>query len=247
MKGYLKIESVVNPVLLDDLNHQMRAELRSLENKTKLIGGRKSSHLNATIGKHANEIFGKINKEKIISQINRSFGVDLNNYFVTVGCNLNFPGSVKQHIHRDTNFNDRKIIINIPCIDVSEKNGSIEVYPNSETYPYSYLEFLLDRSLIPLRLNTKKGDILVRDSNLSHRGMPNNSENLRVMVAFVFTKKVGTEEKNLGFPEKIEIYENWFQSNFLSRLKETIYIYLPIVRSIKRIIASVYKSKGVST
>lgn len=247
MNGYLKIESVVNPALLDDLNHQIGTELQSLKESTKSIGGRRSGHLNATIGKHANQIFTEINKTSIISKINHAFQVDLSDYIVTVGCNLNFPGSVKQHIHRDTNFDDRKIIINIPCVDVNEKNGSIEIYPGSEQYPYSYLDFLLNRSLEPLRLNSRQGDILVRDSNLFHRGMPNNSGVMRVMVAFVFTKRTGLEEIDPEFPNSIEIFENWFQSNFRSRLKESFYIHFPIIRSLKRIIASLYKSRGVST
>lgn len=38
----------------------------------------------------------------------------------------------------------------------------------------------------PIQAETEKGDILIRDGRLWHRGVPNNSTRLRHMIAFVY-------------------------------------------------------------
>ena len=250
MSGFLKIEQAIDTRLLDDLKTDIESKLVNYSKTLKHLGGLRSGHLNATIGRYASILHKELMSGEIYQEIEKNFKIDLNNYSVTVGCNLNFPGSIEQHIHRDTNFDDRKIIINIPCVDVNEINGSIELFLDSELCPYSYLEFLMNRKKFkPIRANSNKGDILIRDSNLFHRGMPNYSDQVRVMVAFVFNKKLNNDNQNMNteFPQNIEFFENWYKNDRLGRIKEILFIKLPIIRSLYRIIKSLYKPRGAAT
>jgi len=249
MEGHFIKENVIDSGLLNELNLEISRELHSFLKKNNYIGGLTSGHLNAYIGKrNVDKVYKELSKTNLFQEIETFFKVDLDDYHLTVGCNVNLPNSVNQHIHRDTNFEDNKILINIPCIDVNEVNGSLEVYPGTNTYPYSYLEFLIKR-FTPVRLNSSCGDVIVRDSNLFHRGMKNNSSSARSMLCYTFTKKelINFSETDLELTNKIEFFENWYQTSPLGKFKEFIFIYIPFIRDLKRIIFSLLKKRGTST
>jgi hypothetical protein len=69
------------------------------------------------------------------------------------------------------------------------------------------------------------------------------------MVAYVFTKKLDNDNQNLNteFPENIEFFENWYKNNQFGKIKEILFIKLPIIRSLYRIIKSLYKPRGAAT
>jgi hypothetical protein len=93
-------------------------------------------------------------------------------------------------------------------------------------------------------------DIFIRDSNLFHRGMENLSLEPRPMVALTLSKKdiATTEVADAAFGGgEIELLKNWFESNTKGRFSEHIYMHFPILRSLKRIIASIVKDKNLST
>jgi len=249
MEGFFIKKNIIDSELLNKLNLEISRELDSFLEKNNYIGGLSSGHLNAYIGKNnVNKVYKELNKTKLFQEIESYFQVSLEDYHLTVGCNVNLPDSINQHIHRDTNFDDNKILINIPCIDVNEVNGSLEVYPGTNKFAYSYLEFIIKR-FHPVRLNSSCGDVIVRDSNLFHRGMKNNSTEARAMIAFTFTKKelINISQKDPELTNKIEFFENWYQTNSLGRFKEFIFIHLPFIRDFKRIIFSLLKKRGIST
>lgn len=260
MKDFLVIKKVINKDILTQINEEIIDEFNTFLSKNEKIGGLRSGNLNATIGNHAFTLHSILINSGVLEQIEKFFEISLRDHFLTVGCNINIPGSINQHVHSDTNFDNKVIIVNIPTVDVNEVNGSTEIYPESNQHPLSYLKFLLTYSGDPVRLNTTLGDIFIRDSRVWHRGMENLSSNIRPMIAFTFERKKNDHEplnfqgawepfeiENNSFPERIEFLNNWFTTGYLSENYEKIIIKFPIIRSIRRIINSIIKPKGSAT
>ena len=251
MKSFIFKKDFIDSSILNKINDDVLSQLDIFLASGVKLGGQNYGHLNATIGSHAETILEAIQEKGLLELIAKEYDLDLKDYFITCACNINLPGSKKQHIHRDTNFNDSKIIINIPLVPVNEKNGSIEVFLGTNKYPLSFLDFLLKKSKFSSeRINTNLGDIFIRDSNLFHRGMENLSLEPRPMVALTLSKKdiATTEEMDATFGGgEIEFLNNWFESDNKGRFLEHFYMHFPILRSLKRIIASIVKDKNLST
>lgn len=251
MKNIIVVKDYIDVSILKTINEDLLNNFKDFQRKEIQLGGQRYGHLNATIGHHAKKILKEIDQKGLLKRIEKEYDINLGDYFLTCACNINLPGSKKQHIHRDTNFDDSKIIINIPLIDVNEENGSIEVYPGTNEIPLSFLDFLLSRKKYPpSRVNTNLGDIFIKDSNLFHRGMENLSSRPRSMVAITFSRKDIASSIDLAAPfggRKIEFINNWFSNDFRGRVFEHIYMHFPLLRSIRRIFASIVKDKNLST
>ena len=123
MKSLIIKKDFIDTSTLNKINDNVLSQLEIFLASGEKLGGQIYGHLNATIGNHAKTILEAIKHKGLLELIAREYDFDLNDYTITCGCNINLPGSKKQHIHRDTNFNDSKIIINIPLVPVNEKNG----------------------------------------------------------------------------------------------------------------------------
>lgn len=117
--------------------------------------------------------------------------------------NTAYPGSGVQPIHRDTGslFGPElsvphpvvSLVINIPLCDFTEENGSTEVWPGTHLIVDDQVE--PSRSLearaahLPsIRLNCSVGSLVLRDLRCWHRGMPNNADYARTMMAIVYQR-----------------------------------------------------------
>ncbi|MFB2772321.1 phytanoyl-CoA dioxygenase family protein [Pelatocladus sp. BLCC-F211] len=117
--------------------------------------------------------------------------------------NANCPGSGTQPVHVDGI--DTALIVNFGLIDITEHNGSIELWPG--THLVKNVGARIESSALearrkiapPIRANTNKGSVLIRHSQLWHRGMPNYADSPRHMIAMMHYK-YGTD---LGEPLKI--------------------------------------------
>ena len=80
------------------------------------------------------------------------------------------------------------------------------------------------------------------------------------MIAFTFAKKMTLKpsdtftgawdvfsHQDSNFPDEINFINNWYQGDFFGNLIEKLYIKLPLLRSLKRIIFSLFKRRGVVT
>src|SRR5207237_3021914 len=101
-----------------------------------------------------------------------------------VGCNFNLPQSLPQHYHADREFTKEFLIVNIAVVDTTVENGAIELIPGTHKKFYPYWRFALERPYRnSRRVPMQQGDVLVRTSNVWHRGMPNRTAVPRPMLA----------------------------------------------------------------
>ena len=102
--------------------------------------------------------------------------------------NTNCPGSGRQQLH----------------LDVDEHNGAVELWPGSHRVvvptPVRARAIAARRRITPpVRGAMRKGDILLRDSRLWHRGVPNKSTEYRHMIGLVFVSGDVPKRRPLRF------------------------------------------------
>jgi len=117
--------------------------------------------------------------------------------------NTNVPGSEQQPIHADVGHGSRRqrepraMCVNIALVETTQANGSIELWPGThlnpklraldKDQPIRPADFQArERHVPPVRGDTLKGSILVRDPRLWHRGMENRSSAARVMLTLMY-------------------------------------------------------------
>lgn len=252
-KGY----KIIGKCLEDDyceslFNHISKAYEDYQNNFQKLAGGI-SGHLNCVLGEESNIILANLRKSNCMQEAASFFEIDLKNYHVSVGCNINLPGSKLQHIHIDGDFDEESFILNIPLIDTNQLNGAIKIIPDSHLEKRSYLDYLLSGiSKMTEQIESKKGEGLIRSSNLWHRGTPNKSDRIRPMLNIVLYKIDSPYSKDAISDDaefmkgNIRFRDNWYlASSFSRRLQERIYVHLPFFHSFTRVIKSLAGTKDI--
>ena len=116
--------------------------------------------------------------------------------------NTQWPHSGGQQVHRDFDhlFPDHpialpiiQVIVNIPLIDFTLGNGATEVWPGThlivDELPNDR-EALEERAkyLPSVRTTVSAGSIILRDMRTWHRGMPNETEEIRTMLAMIYDR-----------------------------------------------------------
>ena len=117
--------------------------------------------------------------------------------------------------------------INIALVDTSPQNGATEVWPgshhvsthaahvsgkdNEEQLPIQPALLDLRRQHSPpIQACTKKGSLVIRDLRLWHAGMPNLTDEPRVMLAFVAQPSWWQGKSKILLPESVrEMVESW--------------------------------------
>ena len=138
------------------------------------------------------------------------------------------------------------MIVNVAVVDTDLQNGAIDVVPGTQSKFYKFWRFALERPhRNNARLPLKQGDVLVRTSNLWHRGMPNLTSVARPMVALTWEKGGSTKmTRNRDEDGKITFRTNWYRTNFLGRLRERTFVAAPITYSSYRFVRSLFGNKG---
>jgi len=68
------------------------------------------------------------------------------------------------------------MIANVAVVDTVVENGAIELIPGTHKKFYKYWRFAVERPVRnAIRVPMKTGDIMIRTSNVWHRGMPNKT------------------------------------------------------------------------
>ncbi|MEE2709659.1 MAG: phytanoyl-CoA dioxygenase family protein [Gemmatimonadota bacterium] len=139
--------------------------------------------------------------------IDKAMGKEVYSY-LPYGCNTAWPGSPVQWIHRDSEhlfpevpyvLPPATLAVNIPLVDFTIENGCTEVWPGSHLIidtdpeiihdPYNRWPEEKAARLPSVRTEMPAGSVVVRDMRMLHRGMPNNTDVIRSMIAVVYFRK----------------------------------------------------------
>jgi ectoine hydroxylase-related dioxygenase (phytanoyl-CoA dioxygenase family) len=150
-----------------------------------------------------------------------------------VGCNFNLPRSHTQHYHIDRPFTRSFMIANVAVVDTVIENGAIDLIPGTHQRFYKYTRFVLERRhRDSVRVPLTQGDVLIRSSNVWHRGMTNRTSVPRPMLAMTW------EDGGSSHPDpfsadggKIRFLPNWFKPTPVGRLRERLFVKVPITYS----------------
>jgi hypothetical protein len=234
--GYFVVKDVVSRDRLDDLHRTLSTAFDAASKSGALFsgGGMTSGHLNCFPGAGARFVYDELQARGVID-----FMKELNPKVLrmpNVGCNFNLPGSHAQHYHTDHPFPLEFVIANITVIDTVIENGAIEVVPGSHKRPYKYSQFVIEKPhRNSKRVPMKRGDVLVRSSNVWHRGMPNTTSMPRPMLALTWEDGGSNLDDPFAFEGgAIKFLPNWFKPTPLGRLREKLFVKVPITYSALR-------------
>ena len=92
-----------------------------------------------------------------------------------------------------------------------------------------------------IRVPMKKGDLLVRTSNVWHRGMPNQTAVPRPMVAFTWEDGGSTQDDPfMSEGGNIRFIPNWFKPTKMGRIRERLFVKIPLTYTAVRFARSIY-------
>jgi ectoine hydroxylase-related dioxygenase (phytanoyl-CoA dioxygenase family) len=244
--GYLVFENVVSREKLSNLRDRILEEFEQAKRSGQLFsgGGLISGHLNCFPGEGSRFAYEALHERGILDVIKALFPKATR--LPNVGCNFNLPGSVTQHYHADRNFLDHFMIANVAVVDTRLENGAIELTPGTHKRFYKYWRFAIERPhRNSVRVPMKQGDVLIRTSNLWHRGMPNRTSLARPMLAFTWEDGGSPHEDPFKIENgKILFRQNWYRPNLLGRLRERTFVAAPATYSAYRFVNSLYGTKG---
>jgi hypothetical protein len=162
-----------------------------------------------------------------------------------VGCNFNLPGSRTQHWHTDRPFSREFMIINVTLVDTTAENGATDIIPGTHRQLHKYTKFVFGRmARNARRVETRRGDVVVRSSNTWHRGMTNHSATPRPMLAFTWEDGGSTLADPFGIDGgRIRFLPNWFKLTPTGRLRERLFVKVPGLYAALRLARSLVDSE----
>jgi Phytanoyl-CoA dioxygenase (PhyH) len=244
--GYVVIKNVVPRDKLAELHATIAAEFESQRRTGVLFngGGQLSGHLNCYPGEAARFAYQALVDYGVVDLIKMLSSKSLREPYV--GCNFNMPGSHAQQYHMDRAYRNEFMIANISVVDTNLVNGATDVVPGTHRRFYKYWQFVVQRKAREhKRLISEAGDVVVRVSNLWHRGMPNHSSEPRPMLAFSWED--GGNPLADPFAQdggKLTFRPNWFTPTWKGRLVEQVFVQAPITYYTYRFVNSIFSNKS---
>lgn len=198
--GYVVLGNVIDPAVLDALKPKLDDDTEELLRRGKWGGaGHRPGHLQQAMPRSKQHIHPELVTNPLIIGVTAAvLGEGVHNHFYNG--NTNMPGSQTQPLHRDTGHlwpnlihPTTSIVINVSPVDVDESNGATEIWPGTHKVPgstqVSEAEEAERRAVAPpVRAVARKGDAVLRDIRMWHRGVPNNSSEPRHMIGMVHSK-----------------------------------------------------------
>jgi ectoine hydroxylase-related dioxygenase (phytanoyl-CoA dioxygenase family) len=244
--GFIVVRNVVSRDKLAELHARVVDEFERSKRSGGLFsgGGLVSGHLNFSAGEAARFAYQELQAHGIIDLI-RAISPQSTREPNVAG-NFNLPNSVTQHYHMDRKFTNEFMIANVAVVDTDLVNGAIDVIPGTHKSFYPYWRFVAERTArAHKRLPMQAGDVLVRVSNLWHRGMPNHSPVPRPMLAFTWEDGGSVHADPFQLEGgKIVFRPNWFRPSRLGRLRERTFVTAPFTYSAYRIVDSLISNKS---
>ena len=195
--GYVVLGGVIGFAALDGMRAKLADDTAELLRRIdRDHASHFSGHLSQPMPTSHEFIYSEVVTNPLVIQVTAAMlGAGVHNHFYN--CNTNLPGSARQALHRDAPHLGRdpihpttSIVVNVCPIDVDELNGATELWPGTHrieggTGVTADAEAARRALTPPVRAVTVKGDVVLRDPRLWHRGMPNTTAEPRHMVAMV--------------------------------------------------------------
>lgn len=202
-EGFVILADVVEHDHLDQLHERMTQDLEEILAQSEVPHQFVFGNVQHDPPPFAPYVHRDVLENPFVNQVTRDvLGEGVTNRFYSG--NTNIPGSHLQPVHVDGGDREPKptkprpahqLIANIALTDVTELNGSIELWPGSHLVMSNMAgeDIKVDPETVrarrqtdpPVRGNTRKGSILIRDDRVWHRGMPNRSSDPRFMIALI--------------------------------------------------------------
>lgn len=243
--GYFVLRNVVSPKRLAELHVALAKEFDAASKSGALFsgGGLVSGHLNCFPGAGARFAYDTLTERGIIDLIKQLDPKVVR--MPNVGLNFNLPGSHTQHYHIDRPFTRDFMIANVAVVDTVIENGAIELIPGTHKRFYKYTQFVLERRHRDgVRVPMNRGDVLVRSSNVWHRGTTNRTSIPRPMLAMTWEDGGSSHEDPFSDDGgKIRFRPNWFKPTRVGRLREQLFVKVPVAYSALRFTRSLLDSE----
>jgi hypothetical protein len=202
--GYVILGGVIDRAVLDGLKPKLDEDTATLLERGEWGGaGAVPGHLQQSMPRSARYIHPELVTNPFIIEVtNAIVGPGVHNHFYNG--NTNMPGSKMQPLHRDSGHlwpgfvhPTASIVVNVSPVDVEIENGATEIWPGT----HKVVEPVGDNRITqdiedsrraevpPARAITSKGDAVLRDIRLWHRGMPNNGIEGRHMIGMVHSAR----------------------------------------------------------
>jgi ectoine hydroxylase-related dioxygenase (phytanoyl-CoA dioxygenase family) len=241
-RGYTVIPGVVSRGPLDHLVDQL-ADAYARADKFN-GGGSITGHLNCFPGRDAEFAYDELVESGIIDAILRMRAG--RNNAVRGTLNYNLPGSVPQHYHMDGLYVEDFLICNVAVVDTTTRNGAIDLLPGTNRTFLPFWKYSLERAYrLSTRIEMQQGDVLLRKSNLWHRGMPNKTSVPRPMLSVTFGEVSAPESDPFG--GEIRFYPNWYSTSRLGIVRERAFVAAPKSYSAYRFVKSLTGNRGYSS
>lgn len=245
-QGYTLLKSCVDVKYAAQTATELIREYESSCPMPWVGGGKWFGHLNYVPSPSMPLIKETVSNARVKALIDAALGSDYK--IAGFGGNANLPGSRYQPTHADGWLGTDFLVVNIPLETITDHNGSTEVWPGTHREKLTIAQF----SSVPrksIRINAEPGDVIMRHSNLWHRGTPNRSNKVRVMLAFIVSRvydkvppiTVSSDEKldimNMNMPVnhtvgsnvKRGFAANYFSPSLKGNLLELTWIVAPAV------------------
>jgi hypothetical protein len=244
--GYIKLSNLIDSEVFDRLSEQIIFETNKFYNENlvriKELGGYLTGNLELLPDKKITDIWNIICDKSFQGTFKHITGKEISKFDVKCSGNIVLPNKGFQHFHMDGPLRSNKIILNIAIHEIDLMNAPTQVVPGSHNRKIKYWKFYLSeifKEKVLIKMN--KGDIIIRNHSIWHRGTKNKSKNLRILLLFVLSEK----SKDKNFKQKIyknlTIGENQFKSTYWQKLKEVVSIYLSPFYIFYRIVTSLIK------
>lgn len=198
--GYVILNGVVAHDHLDLLKEKMDRDSQTLIDAGKWGGaGQVPGHLQQGAPPFAPYVFQDVVANPFAIQVTHALLGD-GLYLRFYNGNANTPGSGTQPLHPDAPHlwpqqeaahPPSSLVINICLVEANEENGSTEIWPGTHRIPIPpgrispEMEAARRAEAPPVRANTRKGSLVIRDMRMWHRGVPNRSNQIRHMLATI--------------------------------------------------------------
>ncbi|KAK4934275.1 hypothetical protein LTR10_024405 [Elasticomyces elasticus] len=227
--GICAITNAIDPAHLDKLNERMVKEAQILYDNpdTHRNFGPRTGNIQQEPVVEPGYVFDDIIANPWAVSITECM-LGPNPHMRFYSANTAFKADSRQPVHVDVHFDFPKVpfglCINVNLVDTSPENGATEIWlgshmdtdPNSSDAPELSgdgvrRDLIEERREIspPLQPTLPKGSLIIRDFRLWHAGMPNHTDDPRVMLVTIHFPAWYRSNQRFSLPKSLKGKINW--------------------------------------